>query len=86
MRLINDISRAHLGWFVVIYLDDILIFSRTWDTHMQHVRKSLQILQDHKLQVKVKKSYFGQTLVPYLDFVVSSEGIHPDPTRIQALK
>ena len=37
MRLINDIFREHLGRFLVIYFDDILIFSRTWDTHMQHV-------------------------------------------------
>jgi hypothetical protein len=86
MRLINDIFREHLGRFVVIYLDDILIFSRTWDTHMQHVQQVLQILQEHKLQVKENKSYFGQTSVPYLGFVVNTEGIQPDPTCIQALK
>jgi hypothetical protein len=86
MRLINDIFRAHLGPFVVIYLDDILIFNRTWDTHMRHVRQVLKIIQEHKLQVKENKSYFGQTLVPYLDFVVISEGIQTDPPHIQALK
>ena len=86
MRLINDIFRAHLGQFVVIYLDDILIFNQTWDTHMQHVWQVLQILQEHKLQVKEKKSYFSQTSIPYLIFVVSSEGIQPDPSHIQALK
>ena len=53
---------------------------------MQHVRQVLQILQEHKLQVKEKKSYFGQTSVPYLIFVVISEGIQPDPTHTQALK
>ena len=53
---------------------------------MQHVLQVLQILQEHKLQVKEKKSYFGQTSVPYLGFVVSSEGIQPDPSRIQSLK
>jgi hypothetical protein len=86
MRFIIDIFIAHLGRFVVIYLDDILIFSQTWDTHMQHVRQVLQILQEHKLQVKEKKSYFDQTSIPYLVFVVSSEGIQPDPACIQALK
>ena len=65
MRLINDIFRPHLGRMVVIYLDDILIFSHTWDAHMQHVRQILQILQANKLQVKEKKSYFGQNTVPY---------------------
>ena len=44
MRLINDIFRPHLGRMVVIYLDGILIFSHTWDAHMQHVRQILQIL------------------------------------------
>jgi hypothetical protein len=86
MRLINDIFREHLGRFLVIYFDDILIFSRTWDTHMQHVQQVLQILQEHKLQDKEKKSYFRETSVPYLGFVVSSEGIQPNPPRIQALK
>ena len=86
MRFINQIFIAHLGQFLVIYLDYILIFSRTWDTHMRHVRQVLQIIQEDKLQVKGKNSYFGQTSIPYLDFVVSSEGTQPDPTCIQALK
>jgi hypothetical protein len=53
---------------------------------MQHVRQVLQILQEHKLQVKEKKSYLGHTSVPYIVFVVISEGIQLDPTRIQELK
>ena len=75
-----------LGRIVVIYLDDILIFSRTWNAHMQQVRQVLQILRDNKLQVKEKKSDFTQSSVPYLGFVVNSEGIQPDPNRIKELK
>ena len=60
MRLINDIFRDHLGRMVVTYLDDILIFSKTWDTHLQHVRHIFQLLREHNLQVKENKSYFGQ--------------------------
>ena len=75
MMLLIDIFRPHLGHMVVIYLDDILIFNWTWDAHMQHVRQVLQILWDNKLQVKEKKSYFGQSTVPYLGFVVNSKGI-----------
>jgi hypothetical protein len=86
MWLINDIFRKNLGRIVVIYLDEILIFNKTWDTYMQHVRQVLQILRQHKLQVKEKKSYFGQSSVPYLGFVVDSEGIQPYLSRIQALK
>jgi hypothetical protein len=86
MRLINDIFRNHLGRIVVIYLDDILIFSKTWDTHMQHVRQIFQLLREHNLQVKEKKSYFGQSSIPYLGFVINSEGIQPDPARIKSLQ
>ncbi len=59
MRLINDIFRSELGKIVVIYLDDILIFNKTWELHMQHVWTIFQILRDHQLQVKEKKSYIG---------------------------
>jgi hypothetical protein len=53
---------------------------------MQHVRHVLQILQEHKLQVKEKKSYFGENSIPYIGIVVSSKGIQTNPARIQALK
>ena len=53
---------------------------------MQHVQTIFQILRDHQLQVKENKSYFGQSSVPYLGFLVNSEGIQPDPARIQALQ
>jgi hypothetical protein len=52
MRLINDIFRPHLGKFVVIYLDDILVFSKSWEEHLQHVCNVLELLRAHKLQVK----------------------------------
>lgn len=52
---------------------------------MQHVRTIFQILRDYQLQVKENKSYFGQSSVPYLGFLVNSEGIQPDPARIRAL-
>ena len=50
MRIINDVFRKHLGHIVVIYLDDILIFSKTLDTYMEHVHQVLQILTEHKFQ------------------------------------
>jgi hypothetical protein len=85
MRLINDVFHPLLGKIVVIYLDDILIFSRSWEEHMQHVCQVLELLRTHKLQVKEKKSFFGQKFVQYLGFIVDMEGIRPDPTKVQAL-
>jgi hypothetical protein len=85
MRLINEIYKAHLGKIVVIYLDDILVFSKTWEDHLLHVRTVLDLLRTHKLLVKHRKSSFGKSLVQYLGFVVSVEGVSPNPTKVQAL-
>ncbi len=85
MRFINDVFRAHLGKFVVIYLDDILVFSKSWEDHLQHVRTILELLRAHHLQVKENKSYFGQTSVQYLGFIIDNKGVRPDPSRVQAL-
>jgi len=85
MRFINDVFRAHLGKFVVIYLDDILVFSKSWEDHLQHVHTILELLRAHYLQVKEKKSYFGQTSVQYLGFIIDNKGVRPDPSRVQAL-
>ena len=82
MRLINDIFRLHLGKFVVIYLDDISVFSKSWAEHLQHVRSILELLRAHQLQVKEKKSYFGQTSVQYLGFVLDTTRVHPNPSWV----
>ena len=85
MRVINDIFSPHLGRILVIYLDEILIFNKTWAEHLQHVHQVFELLREHKLQVKERKSYFGQSSVPYLGFIVDANGIRPDPARVQAL-
>jgi hypothetical protein len=58
MRSINDIFRPHLGKFVVIYLDDILIFSGSWEEHLQHVCNVLELLWAHKIQLNRNKYLF----------------------------
>ena len=85
MRFINDIFREHLGKFVVIYLDDILVFSKSQEYPIQDARTILELLQAHHLQFKEKKSYFGQTSVQYLGFIIDSIGVHPYPSCVQAL-
>ncbi len=80
-RLLNSIFRDHLGKIVVMYLDNILILSTTWEDHLQHVRTVLELLRLHKLQVKRSKSYFGQTSIPYLGFVIYVDGVSPDLKR-----
>ena len=56
MWLINDIFRLHLGKFVAIYLDDILVLSKSWVEYLQHVHSILELLPAHQRQVKEKKS------------------------------
>ena len=74
IQLINDIFRPHLGKFVFIYLNDILVFSKSWVEHLHHVHSILEILRAHQLQVKENKSYFGQTSVHNLGFILATTG------------
>jgi hypothetical protein len=61
MRLIDDILWPFANSFVVVYLDDILIFSQTWEEHLHHIRQVLQTLQQHKLCANLEKCTFGIT-------------------------
>ena len=64
--MMNLVLRPHLRKFVVVFLDDILIFSKTWDEHLDHIRVVLQTLRDHKLFCKPSKCMFGVTEILYL--------------------
>lgn len=85
MSLINDIFRGHMCRFVVTYHDDILISSRSWEEHLQHVCTLLDLLRTHHLQVKERKSSFRLASVQYLGFVNDQEGICPDMAKVDAL-
>jgi len=66
----------------VIYLDDILIFSRTLEEHEDAVRRVLQRLRDHHLFANVKKCKFDKSSVEYLGYIVCSEGVSMNPKKI----
>eukprot|EP00253_Pinus_taeda_P012886 PITA_12886 len=63
MRLMDDTLRPFTISFVVVYLDDILIFSQSWEEHLHHIRHVLQTLRQHKLCDNLKKCTFGMTKV-----------------------
>ena len=69
MKLFNDLFRLWLGCFVIIYLDDNLIFNKTWDVHVLHLHQVLDILCVSQLQVKLKKPVFSQCSASYLGFL-----------------
>jgi hypothetical protein len=85
MRVMNDVFRPFLDDFVIVYLDDILIFSRTWDEHVRHVRQVLDTFQREKLYVKLSKCGFGKTALVYLGHIVGGEQLKIDPSKIDVI-
>lgn len=82
---LNDVLRASLDTIVVIYLDDILIYSQDEESHVLHVRKVLQMLSDAELQVNLEKCQFHVTTVEFLGYVISPDGISMDPAKVAAI-
>jgi hypothetical protein len=68
---------------MVVYLDDILIFNRTWEEHMQHIQQVLSTLQQHKLYSNLEKFSFGMNKVQYLGYIVDDHGVNFDRDNIQ---
>ena len=62
MRVMNDVFRPFIDDFVIVYLDDILVFSRTWDEHVKHVKKILDVLKRENLYVKMSKCELAEHL------------------------
>ncbi|KAI4880911.1 hypothetical protein NFI96_029797 [Prochilodus magdalenae] len=84
-RLINEVLNEALGLYAFVYLDDILIFSRTTTEHVSHVRRVLQLLLENHLYVKLEKSQFHVPSVQFLGFVVSRGSLAMDPSKLKAV-
>ena len=82
MRLMDDALRPFKNSFSVVYLDDILIFSRNWEEHTWHIQRVLITLRQHKLYANLEKSSFGMNRVQYLGYIVDEHGVHVDPAKI----
>jgi hypothetical protein len=86
MQLMNDIFREHLDSFLVIYLDDLLIYSPDIKTHLDHLRIVLDVLRKHQLYAKLSKCEFLQDHVSFLGHVVSASGLRPDPEKTAVIR
>jgi hypothetical protein len=83
--LMNDILRPFLRRFVLVFFDDILIYSSSWTDHLRHVRTVLDILLQHRLFVKRSKCSFATDSVAYLGHVISADGVSMDPEKVRAV-
>jgi hypothetical protein len=81
----NSIFAPYMRKFVLLFMNDILIYSRTLDDHVQHIRLVLQTLLQHKLFLKFKKCAFAQQNIEYLGHVLSNDGVSTDPSKIDAM-
>jgi hypothetical protein len=82
---INNVLRKYLDVFVVVYLDDILVYSKTYEEHVQHMRLILTTLRDANLRIKVEKTEFYKREVKFLGYIVSREGLKIDSKKIEAI-
>ncbi|GJX04963.1 putative reverse transcriptase domain-containing protein [Tanacetum coccineum] len=84
--LINRVCRPYLDNFMIVFIDDILIYSKTQEEHVEHLRLVLGLLKKEKLYAKFSKCEFWLREVQFLRHVINGNGIHIDPSKIEAVK
>lgn len=83
--LMNTILAKYLRKFVLVFFDDILIFSETEEEHIEHLKQVFETLRKNQLYANYKKCIFGQSQVEYLGHIISKEGVATDPTKITSV-
>ena len=86
LDMMNRVFRPYLDKFVVVFIDDILLYSRTKEEHAEHLRAVLQTLREHKLHAKLSKCQFWPSEVTFLGRVISKEVIKVDPQKVKAVR
>ncbi|GKA55919.1 putative reverse transcriptase domain-containing protein, partial [Tanacetum coccineum] len=86
MDLMNKVYRPYLDKFVIIFIDNILIYSKTQEEHVEHLRLVLELLKKEKLYAKFSKCEFWLKEVQFLGHVINGDGIHVNPSKIKAVK
>ncbi|GJX15097.1 putative reverse transcriptase domain-containing protein [Tanacetum coccineum] len=86
MDLMNRVCRPYLDKFVIVFIDDILIYSKTQEEHVEHLRLVLELLKKEKLYAKFSKCELWLREVQFLRHLINGNGIHVDPSKIEAVK
>ena len=82
-HMANDIFRYFFNIFIIVYLDDILIYSITQEEHDMYVCQALRRLQEYGLYAKLEKCSFYQSQVEFFRYTISSNGISMDPAKVK---
>ncbi|XP_077228378.1 putative mitochondrial protein AtMg00860 [Tasmannia lanceolata] len=83
--IMNEVFRPYLRKFVLVFFDDILVYSRGWDEHLKHLRVVFNLLWSHKFFAKENKCHFGQEEIEYLGHLISSQGVLANPSKIECM-
>ncbi|GJU07031.1 putative mitochondrial protein [Tanacetum coccineum] len=84
--LMNEVFKAFLRKFTLVFFDDILVYSQTTEDHVTHLQLVLETMRRHKLYAKLSKCVFGTTHVEYLDHVISKEGVSTEPNKVRVMQ
>ncbi|WVZ24535.1 hypothetical protein V8G54_003079 [Vigna mungo] len=82
----NELFRPHLRRFIIVFFDDILVYSPTLETHITHLETTFHLLLSNSFYLKGSKCFIGQHTIHYLGHVVSNHGVQPDPDKLQAIR
>ncbi|KAL2243595.1 UNVERIFIED_CONTAM: Transposon Ty3-G Gag-Pol polyprotein [Sesamum indicum] len=85
MALMHRTFQEYLDQFIIVFIDDILVYSRDREEHEQHLRIVLQILKEKELYAKLSKCEFWINQVVFLGHVISGDGVMPDPSKVKAI-
>ena len=85
MDLMNRVFKSYMDDFIVVFIDDILIYSKDREEHENHLRTTLHILSEKKLYAKLSKCEFWLDSVAFLGHVINKDGVSVDPQKIEAV-
>ncbi|GJV32731.1 putative reverse transcriptase domain-containing protein [Tanacetum coccineum] len=86
MDLMNRLCKPYMDKFVIVFIDDILIYSKNKEEHEEHLKLNLELLKKEELYAKFSKCEFWIPKVQFLEHVIDSKGIHVDPAKIESIK
>lgn len=84
-NMMNDVFKPFLRKFLLVFFDDILVYSQSISTHLEHLRLTLQLMRDNQFFAMKSKCFFVGSQVEYLDHFISGQGVSTDPSKIEAI-